>query len=339
MFATPNLYARRAQFIDVSDIDFFNECLTVAKDRLTSDAYDNMTRDQVKRATPVVYTSTLSKIDKKSETLVERKELNSDRGRRKFLMIDADFNEGEEDASEKLRQSIIDLADKHNAPLLIYPTVSFPDKPRFRAVMFVKRVMTREAYHQAMLWWFDQLSDAPTDESDFRMSANRNVPVFISSEQVNAVYSNLDDPERELLDNKVWSSYPRPKKRKKINAREADLSSLMSDLGMSFNQSKLATITREVTAPSPVGKSYQSSWLFISAVARSVITKEVEYDVAVDMMEALATRGSNEREKNEWRKGNIDMLEHTVNAMSSDKGALMAARELVSYKEYIKALE
>lgn len=339
MFATPTVYTQRAQFIDLSDVEFFQECLNVAKDRFNESAYENLDSDHVKRNTPVVYVSTLSKIDKESESLVERKTLNSDRGRRKFLMIDADFNPGEEEQSAALRESIIKLADEHNTYALIYPTVSYPEKPRFRAVMFVKRAMTRETYHQAMLWWFDQLSDAPTDESDFRMSANRNVPVFTSQEQIDGVFSNLDDESRELLDNKVWSSYPKPKKRKRVDVEEVELSSLMSELGMSFDQSKLVKITREETAPSPVGKSYHSSWRFIDAVARSVVLGEVEQDVAVSMMEALATRGETPDEQNAWRRGNIKSLERSIEAMSKDMAALKDARELISYKEFISALK
>lgn len=339
MFATPTVYAQRAQFIDLNDVEFFKECLDVAKGRFADGSYENMDVDQVKKNTPVVYVSTLSKIDKESESFVERKTLNSDRGRRKFLMIDADFNPGEEEQSEALQKSVIELADKHNAHVLIYPTVSYPEKPRFRAVMFVKRAMTREAYHQAMLWWFDQLSDAPTDESDFRMSANRNVPVFTSQEQIDGVYSNLDDESREPLDNKVWSSYPKPKKRKKIDVQETELSSLMSKMGMSLDQSKLVKITREETAPSPVGKSYHSSWRFIDAVARSVVLGEVDSDVAIEMMEALATRGETPDEQKSWYRGNVKSLERSIDTMSKDKSALEAARELISYKEFIKALK
>lgn len=339
MFATPTVYAQRAQFIDLSDVEFFNECLDVAKDRFNEGAYENLDSDQVKKNTPVVYVSTLSKINKESESFVERKTLNSDRGRRKFLMIDADFNPGEEEQSKALRESIIKLADEHNTYALIYPTVSYPEKPRFRAVMFVKRAMTRETYHQAMLWWFDQLSDAPTDESDFRMSANRNVPVFTTQEQLDGVYSNLDDESRELLDNKVWSSYPKPKKRKLADVQEVELSTMMSELGMSFDQNKLVKITREETAPSPVGRSYHSSWRFIDAVARSVVLGEVDKDVAVSMMEALATRGETPDEQKSWYRGNVKSLERSVEVMSKDMSALEAARELISYKEFIRALK
>ena len=134
-------------------------------------------------------------------------------------------------------------------------------------------------------------------------------------------------------------SYPKPKKRKKIDVQETELSSLMSKMGMSLDQSKLVKITREETAPSPVGKSYHSSWRFIDSVARSVVLGEVDSDVAVEMMEALATRGETPDEQKSWYRGNVKSLERSIDVMSKDKEALEAARELISYKEFIKALK
>ena len=114
---------------------------------------------------------------------------------------------------------------------------------------------------------------------------------------------------------------------------------MMSELGMSFDQNKLVKITREETAPSPVGKSYHSSWRFIDAVARSVVLGEVDKDVAVSMMEALATRGETLDEQKSWYRGNVKSLERSVEVMSKDMSALEAARELISYKEFIRALK
>ena len=57
------------------------------------------------------------------------------------------------------------------------------------------------------------------------------------------------------------------------------------------------------------------------------------------MMEALATRGETPDEQKSWYRGNVKSLERSIDTMSKDKAALEAARELISYKEFIKALK
>ena len=63
----------------------------------------------------------------------------NERARNRYLIIDADYDVGEEDKSQELYDKLIALAKKHNTKLVIYPTISYPTKPRFRAVLFTKK--------------------------------------------------------------------------------------------------------------------------------------------------------------------------------------------------------
>lgn len=334
MYAAPTIFSRIVHYVDVSDVDFFKSALAIACDRFKSGQVSERSDiKQVKQNTPVVFASQLSKPTPEEKITITRKEVNGERARRKFLMIDADFDPGDEKDSEETRQKMIDLAASLNTPILIYPTVSFPDKPRFRAVMFSRRALSSDQYYQAMSWWYDQLGAEPFDDSDTRMSANRNAPMFVSEEQVNNVYSTLDDESLELLDTKLWNSYPKPKKKEKI-----DYSSLHeSDAGLAgvkFDSKKLVKATLDI-GQTPLGESRNKCWKFIESVASAVLSGKVSRDTADKMMEALADRAENEPKKREWTEGNIAMLESSMKKLNDDKDAWKYVKPLTAYSEIL----
>lgn len=336
MYVTPTIYVKQATFIDLPDKDFFNESLRVARERFLDGLTDenNVNIDAIKKRTPVIYVSTLSKQTPDEKDMVPRKGvINGDRARRKFIMIDADFDPGEEDASESLRQRIKDVASAHNTPVLIYPTASFPEKPRFRAVMFTKRVMSADQYYQAMSWWLDELQHGALDETDLRMSANRNAPVFTNQDQIDGVYSTLDDEGLELLDSKLWRDYDKPPAREFISYESTMKSdSRVNDPTLGWEPVDAIRAARSM-GMTGLGATRSSIWKFIESVACGVNEGIFDEDTAHKMMGALAERANDEFTQKAWAQGNIDMLNQSREELSSGRVELSSVRPLFMYSE------
>lgn len=338
MFAAPNIYSTTARYIDVADREFFRMCLDEAIEQFERGDLNTIVNDSVKKNyTPVVFTSSLSKLDKKSESVVSRKTLNTDRARRKFIMLDADFDKGEYEESELVRDNIITLAKELNTHVLIYPTVSYPEKPRFRAVMFTRRQLTPESYVQAMRWWFDNIFFTPNDEGDYRMSANRNAPVFTSQEQIDAIYSTLDDDDLQPLDSELWSSYPKPRKKSKpSDESKKRAGQTMKDMNIEFDERHLVEIAREEL--SEFITSYERCWPFINSLAKSVISGMISLDCAYDMARAIAESAPDESTREQWKADNVSMLDKSIQYLSDDHDRFDNARNLLFYKEFTPAI-
>lgn len=333
------MFSTTATWIDLPDREFFQQALDVARQRFESGHTDeeHVSVTTVKQKTPVVYMSSVSKPTDDDRASMDRKELN-ERGRRKFLMIDADFDPGQEEDSTSLREKIIQVAHDNNTHVLIYPTASYPDKPRFRAVMFTTRVMIREQYFKAMSWWFDQLGTTALDEADMRITANRNLPVFTNNEQLESVYSTLDDESLNALESTLWKEYKAPPKKKKLDY-SADMASAtrVNFEGIHWNNVDSIRAVRAM-GQTRLGATRHSVWKFIQSVACGLLEGVVTKDTAHKMMRALAERQDNEHKAEQWYNGNVDMLEECMSDISNGDTRLDEIRPLSSYTELMTTM-
>ena len=329
MYVTKSLYESFAQYVDVDDRTFFIKSLELAKNNYAH--IEDVDKDLIKRHTPVCFASSLSS-QKPNENFVQRKVLSSDRARRKFIMIDADFNESQSYESEELRNKLIALSDKYNTPVMIYPTVSYPQKPRFRAVLLVKRGLTPSKYWSAVTWLYRELETEIIDKSDLRLSANRNLPVFCNDDQVSAIFSNFDDDKLQPLDNSLWNGIEAPSKKTLSKEQLEDMKEVQ------FDEDLLLKGTRQL-AEKPIAQSYETFWQIVASVAVSVILEQIDEDLAVEMMEILASAGSSEYQIEEWKRGNVELLQSFISKYSVSEDDIARARPLHSYSEFKDAAQ
>lgn len=327
MYVTSSIYDTFARFVDLDDRSFFTQALSIAKDNYLKLVEED--RSKIKQHTPVCFISTLSG-KKDSENFASRKLLNTDRARRKFLMIDADFSEGEEERSERLQEKLKELATNYRTPLMIYPTVSYPEKPRFRAVLLVKRGLTPQKYWSAMTWLYRELETSVLDKSDLRISANRNLPVFCNDEQVEKIYSTFEDMSLKELDNSLWKDIESPKKNQLTKDQLEDLSNV------AYDEDKLIDGAKEISKKEIV-KSYETFWQIAASLAAGVILEQIEEDLAFEILDMLAEVGENPSQVSKWQSGNRELYQQFKSQYSEIPENIAKARPLHTYTEFSSA--
>lgn len=327
MYVTSSIYDTFARFVDLDDRSFFTQALSIAKDNYLKLVEED--RSKIKQHTPVCFISTLSG-KKDSENFASRKLLNTDRARRKFLMIDADFSEGEEERSERLQEKLKELATNYRTPLMIYPTVSYPEKPRFRAVLLVKRGLTPQKYWSAMTWLYRELETSVLDKSDLRISANRNLPVFCNDEQVEKIYSTFEDMSLKELDNSLWKDIESPKKNQLTKDQLEDLSNV------TYDEDKLIDGAKEISKKEIV-KSYETFWQIAASLAAGVILEQIEEDLAFEILDMLAEVGENPSQVSKWQSGNRELYQQFKSQYSEIPENIAKARPLHTYTEFSSA--
>lgn len=327
MYVTSSIYDTFARFVDLDDRSFFTQALSIAKDNYLKLVEED--RSKIKQHTPVCFISTLSG-KKDSENFASRKLLNTDRARRKFLMIDADFAEGEEERSERLQEKLKELAANYRTPLMIYPTVSYPEKPRFRAVLLVKRGLTPQKYWSAMTWLYRELETSVLDKSDLRISANRNLPVFCNDEQVEKIYSTFEDMSLKELDNSLWKDIESPKKNQLTKDQLEDLSNV------TYDEDKLIDGAKEISKKEIV-KSYETFWQIAASLAAGVILEQIEEDLAFEILDMLAEVGENPSQVSKWQSGNRELYQQFKSQYSEIPENIAKARPLHTYTEFSSA--
>lgn len=299
IYISENLYQPVVKFIDVPDVDFFKLSLQAAIKQFETRGEINENLDKFKRRhTPVIYASTVTK-KRKEDDIMTRKSLNQ-RAKRRFIMIDVDLESGDIKTYNRLRKNLIDLSENLNTYLVIYPTVSYPEKPRFRAVLFTERLLDKKGYYQAVHWLYDEIDSPILDKGDLYMS-NNNAPLFTNNEQVDEIYSNLDDPDRTPLDNKLWKSYRKPKTKD-----DTPVDDVPTDLDEIELVEDVMTQLGDLIVEKERYTDYQDFWKFVHTLIRAEHFGQITEQQVVDVLERIADVSKDIITREKWKKDNVD---------------------------------
>lgn len=326
MYVAKNIYDKDVTYIGMSDPDTIHQALEMAKEKFEQIKNEELDNDQVEKMkrnnSPVMYCSTVTKFNKENDLVVQKKEI-FERMTQRFLVIDADFDHGEETESDTLRFKCIQLAQKFNTKLVIYPTTSYPYKPRFRAIFFAKRTMNQNAYYKAMTWLFEQLNYTATDPNDFRIR-NTNLPLFTNENQLEAIYDNTQDKVKGLLDNSMWSGYAGKPKPKKHYFEPSPLDKIVFD-------TETATQLVDSYLASGQADSYTTFWMFIHSLVRASYFEQMSDNIIDLVLEKVAEAADDEMQKQRWAASNKSLYSKTKQTLLADEDKLLASKPIVSY--------
>ena len=316
MYIGINLYCRWVEYINLSDIEFFQTCIEEAKQHINPD----LQKDQI----PVIFASKIAKQTDKDTILPRKKMYDNQLIKRSFIMLDIDYNPDQQTESEKLYERVKLFASKHETPVLIYPTISFPDKPRYRIVLFTTRLITARQYNGAIHWLALQLDYDLTDASDKEMSRNRNLPAFTNQDQVDHIYSTLDNSDLKPLNPKLWQAFNPPAKKHKSSGYQS-----FKDLNISitFNETELEKQFKFLTENGKFA-TYEKTWPIINSIALAIYNQQLSPDVGENLIKIMASCADDELIEQQWIEGNKKMLTYQQNRLETDPAISVKIRPL-----------
>lgn len=354
MYMTQNVFERYATYYDLPDKELFHFLIEKAKANYNEhpDYFDELTEEDLanlkRTSIPVLFASKVAS-QKNDDFKLMRADMN-ERATRKYLIIDADFDQGEDAVSQQLYDKIIEVAEQYKTPLVIYPTTSYPAKPRFRAVMFSAKSLNEATYHQAMSWWYDQLGVPKLSESEVKIAeailtpdeytlykgldasnknirSNNNAPYFTNAEQLQAVVDTTKDSELKPLDNTLWKSQPKPRVKRKVSFGKLDATEAIP-----ITDADLERGCREF-ARTEQGQDFNTFWKFLHTLARAEINKQLTPDQIDKALDWVAYH-ENPSIAASWRLGNRQMYKIEYNRVASREDYFKNARPLLNYKEF-----
>lgn len=173
---------KKAFFSNEDSFSFFKKSCVLAKK-----AYNNGVSFSKTKDAPVLYSTTVKNFNSQYDNIIFRKELNKRGALRDFIGIDWDLNEGEND---KLKKAIIGFkkfSEKYNASYIVYPTSSFPKKPRIRSVFFVDKLLNDDDYAKGVTFILKEIGVDPNDDNNYDVKHQFNLPVFNNEYQLKMV--------------------------------------------------------------------------------------------------------------------------------------------------------
>lgn len=334
MYIIQNVYGADARYIDLSDTDFFHYAIQIAKNKYSEDKKNNIiyTSDDIddikKNQTPVFFASNLSKRTDQ-EIYVKRRGLK-DRLRRKYLIIDADFDPGEEEQSEELFNKSIELANKYKTPIVIYPTASYPIKPRYRIVFFVKRMLNETSYEKAMRWLYSELETEANDNDDYRITGNNNAPIFFNDEQLEKIVDTTQDDNLELLDNKLWKDIKVRKKRSQSSKNKK----------LNTSHDKVKITDEEFVKMMKLVRidTYDEFWKFVFTLIRAEKTNQITEEQSKKAMELITHTAPNKETALMWENSNLNTYLNSKARVENGSVDLSLSVPLASMPEYLQVL-
>ena len=330
MFVTNSLYDPVVQDIARDDVKFWQSSLEIAQTNMLKVDDKDVDIKAFKMNTPAYFCSQMYADDNIAFTRKEYNRRLKDQ-RRKSIVLDLDCDSKEE--FELYRDKMIEFAIENKYYVCIYPTISFPEKPHFRAVYFCNRGLNAIKYAKAVSWLYEKLNIVVTDFSDFDIRASRNLPVFVNVEQTNAIYSNLKDNNFNKIDSKTWNDYELEEElEEKINKRLKRSQKAPEKLKQSnyfYNREELLKAWSEfIKSKKGEYQSYDNVWKVLSSIAKAYVSGEISWDTAEKL--ALELSKVNEDKQTQWYKGNIELIRKFCN-----QDSLNEAKDLLQYSTSI----
>lgn len=329
MFVTNSLYDPVIKDIAGDDIKFWKASLDIAILNVQKLNEKDVDIKSFKMNTPAYFCSQMYADNTLAFTRKQYNRRLKDQ-RRKSIVLDLDCDSKEE--FELYRNKMISFANKNNYYLCIYPTISFPEKPHFRAIYFCSRGLNTMNYAKAVSWLYNKLDIIVTDFSDFDIRASRNLPVFINNQQINAIYSNLTE-DCNKIDNKVWKNFKIDKELKeKINNRLKNSQKVPEKLQQSGYHYEKDELLKAWTDFINVNKEkymdYDNTWKILSSIAKAYSSGEISWETAEKLSYILAN--IDEEMCNSWQKGNLELIRKFCN-----QDNLNDAKDLMQYSTKI----
>lgn len=331
MYITKNLYSRYAEYINISDMKFFHYLIELAKESFEThkEEFLEMTTSDIdalkKDRSIVLFASTVSNFSD-DDLIISRPEMN-ERARRKYLIIDADFDSGEELEASQMIDDLKQLSIDFSTPLIIYPTVSYPNKPRFRAVLFVKKALNESSYHQAMTWLYKMLGREPLDASDLKIRSNNNAPLFINQEQIDVVFDNTTDSELQPLDNVLWKNYPKPR----LKTSRSIPKSYFDEFKIPEDLLKEACLE---FAKSDSARNFNTFWFVFHSIARAEYFEQITPELARKALEWIARVPGDPVNAARWSIENKNQYKNERRRVFENEKILLNARPLSKIPEF-----
>lgn len=358
MYLTKNVYQRNVTYYDGDDLEIFHYLLEKAKSVFIENShyFETLSDDEIsklkKNETPVIFASTVASMKPEFDFSMIRADMN-DRAKRRYLIIDADFDAGQEESSTYLYDKMIEVANEFKTPLIIYPTISYPKKPRFRAVMFTKTLLGEAEYYQAMTWWYNQLGildvnknktadkdlydvlegldkdlvDA-ADTSNKNIRSNNNAPFFTNFEQLDFIYDTTQDETLERLDRSLWQKFDKPALKKKINF---DVYNPLDDYKLSDEFLDKAVHEFAKTA---FAQDYSTFWRFLHSVARAEDKGQITSEQVDKVLTWVAETGDDNDKEFVWKLNNKAQYRIERDRVLAIPSYYKSARPLCSYPAF-----
>lgn len=326
MYTAPSLFAKHCEYNSLDDRTFFTTALEIAQ-KYQVDSID-------KNNIPVVFGSKLLK-QTKDETIVPRKVAQDrERVKRSFILLDVDYNEDEQELSEALWNRIIEFGHTYSTPVMMYPTPSWPTKPRFRAVFLTKSLLNATQYEKAVRWLADELMYEITDPMDYHISPNKNLPVFSSQDMADACYSTFTNLLLEPLPSDLWKKVSVKQRQKPQTNTYAPL----SELGLAYDRDKLWEAAHNMALDEFVS-TYATYWIVSRSVALDVYTGSLTEEEGKKLVTIFASGAPTMSQRLKWSSGNKRLLLKDLEILARDPEARSYARPLYSYAEFADTLD
>lgn len=236
---------------------------------------------------------------------------------RKFIVLDYDLDKAYIDADKKqqeLLKRIEDLFDIYNYTL--YPTISWPSKPRWRFVLQIDRYLDDYSYKHVAGDVKDLIGYDTGDDNNYFISHSFNLPSYTDQTADSQAIFKFHDKDYDVKN--MLADMPKPLR----NPAKDAMSNITYDDTL-LNQA----LDEFVNDPENQNKlqTYDYYWKFVSSLALASIKGLLPQDFIKVVLIKTALGNS------QWEKDNPNLFKTQVKRLEDDPSKQTMVRPITSY--------
>lgn len=239
---------------------------------------------------------------------------------RNFVAIDYDdFNDKE------IADSLIDRAAQmfSDYNYAVYPSISYPKKPRYRFVIEVTPILTKQTYPYVASEIINEIGFPSGDDGSEQINHLMNVPYYFEQDTKDKAVFNR--PGKALDVSHIIDEIPNKETKqqpsKPINKPKAVTGAIKADT----LSNALDMFLENENVQQNLNDSYEYFWRFTESVAMAVLNQTIDLDFANEIMIRIAM--GNE----DWEEENSKELEQQIEKLEDDESRQRLVQPITSF--------
>lgn len=263
------------------------------------------------------------------DELIPRKESKAARPVRDFVAIDYDDFEDKKQADE-LPDRVKQIFGDYN--YAVYPSISYPKKPRYRFVLEVEPTLNYRNYHYVVREIMDLIGFEAGDESNEQYNHLMNAPYYFSQDTKDiAVFNKTGQAYdvSEILDSMTEDDKKTKSSKRTVNEPKPVNNSIKSNT----LSDALENFLENENVVDNLNNSYEYFWRFTESVAMAIINGTITETFGSEMMTRVAMGNQ------EWEEKNQEELMQQVEKLESDPSRQRLVQPITSFLPIVEQFD
>lgn len=288
--------------------------------KLSDDEVNDIKKDKVKALFASGFETNNDPSNIQTPEHAPRKETKTAPPVRDFVAIDYD-DFTDKSIADELPDRVAQMFGDYN--YAVYPSISYPKKPRYRVIIQVEPILTKKTYHYVAKEIINQLGFTSGDDGSEQINHLMNAPYYFEQDTKDLAVFNKTGKKLDVSD--ILANMSEDDEKSTNTSPIKQPKPITGALKSNTLTEALNTFLENDNVQEHLKNSYEYFWRFTESVAMATLNGTITLDFAKDIMVKIAMGNP------EWEEKNDDELLLQIEKLEDDPSRQRLVQPITSF--------